>query len=68
MKISELIKNLEELKNIEGDISVCASTPHDYWGQIDSHIYGYDIIVRDNVQPDGPKSGKSERAVVFYVN
>lgn len=65
MKISELISKLEEIKNLEGDLNVCFSESHEYWGSVHSHITEYNMRVSDNVQPDGPKSGKSEKAVLF---
>ncbi len=65
MKISELIIKLIEIKEKEGDINVCTSETHEYWGSVESNIVdGYNMTVR-NAQPDGPKSGKSEIALVF---
>ena len=65
MKISELIAKLEEIKNKEGDLNVCVSEPHDYWGSVQSHLTEYNMNVSEHAQPDGPKSGISEKAVVF---
>lgn len=65
MKISELISKLEEIKNNEGDLSVCVSESHEYWGSIESYITNENISISDYAQPNGPKSGESERAVVF---
>jgi hypothetical protein len=65
MKISELIAKLEEIKNKEGDLNVCVSESHEYWGNIQSHLTECNMSVSEHAQPDGPKSGKSERAVVF---
>jgi len=66
MKISELIAKLEEIKSKEGDLAVCVSEPHEYWGSVQSHItFDYNMCVTNHAQPDGPKSGKSEKAVVF---
>ena len=65
MRISELIVVLEELKEKEGDLNVCISIPDEYWGSIDSYVNEHNFHVREHVQPDGPKSGKSIRAIVF---
>lgn len=64
MKISELILKLEEIKSEEGDLNVCISEEHEYWGSIQSYLDEYNINVC-NAQPDGPKSGKIEKAVIF---
>jgi len=65
MKISELILKLQEVKDKEGDLNVCVSESHEYWGSVQRHIEEYDINVSNHAQPDGPKSGKSEKAIVF---
>lgn len=65
MKISEVIAKLEKVKSIEGDINVCVSESAEYWGHVHRHLNEDDIDVKEHVQPDGPKSGKSERAVLF---
>jgi len=65
MKISELIAKLEEIKNKDGDLNVCVSESHEYWGSVQSHLTEYNMNVSEHAQPGGPKSGKSEKAVVF---
>jgi hypothetical protein len=65
MKISELIAKLKDIKNKEGDLNVCVSESHEYWGSVESHLTEYNMYVSEHAQPDGPKSGKSEKAVVF---
>lgn len=62
--ISELITYLEEIKIKEGDIAVCSSESHDYWGSIEGYLSDWNVKVT-SAQPDGPKSGKSVKAVVF---
>ncbi len=64
MKISELIKKLQDMQDKEGDLNTCVSQPDEYWGSVDSHTTDYNVTVK-RAQPDGPKSGKSELAVVF---
>lgn len=64
MKISELISKLEEIKKEHGDLPVCVSEPHEYWGSIQSHLTDHNMSI-EHAQPDGPKSGKSEKAVIF---
>ena len=64
MKISELIARLEEIKNKDGDLNVCVSKSHEYWGSVHSHLTDYNMSVSEYAQPDG-KSGKYEKAVVF---
>lgn len=65
MKISELIIKLEEIKSKEGDLNVCVSESHEYWGSVQSHLTENNMNVSEHAQPDGPKSGISEKAVVF---
>ena len=65
MKISELIAKLEEIKNKDGELNVRVSESHEYWGSVQSHLTEYNMSVSGHAQPDGPKSGKSEKAVVF---
>lgn len=65
MKITELITKLEEIKNNEGDLNVCISESHEYWGSVQTHLTEYNVSISQHAQPDGPKSGKSERAVVI---
>jgi len=66
MKISDLILILEKIKLKEGDITVCTTESDEYWGSVQSHLSeGYNINVSPNAQPDGPKSGKMEKAVMF---
>ena len=65
MKISELIAKLEEIKNKECDLNVCVSESHEYWGSVETYLTEYNISLSEHAQPDGPKSGKSEKAVVF---
>ena len=64
MKITELIKKLEEIKSEHGDLNVCVSESHEYWGSIASYLTDYNMCI-EHAQPNGPKSGKSEKAVVF---
>ena len=65
MNISDLIKELEKIKKKEGDIKVCVTSDHEYWGTLYHLVNKHYIEVTDHAQPDGPKSGKSERAVVL---
>lgn len=69
MKVSELIKRLQEIIKEDGDINCVISNSHDYWGSVQSHINEHNLNVSEHAQPEGPKSGKSEKAVVFsYYN
>lgn len=64
--ISELIEYLQGVKEKEGDINVCHSESDDYWGGVESWLtIGYNLQVSNHAQPDGPKSGKSVKALVF---
>ena len=66
MKISELQLLLENFKKEHGDITVCHSEPHEYWGSFQSHLTeGYNINFSEHGQPDGPKSGKSEKCIII---
>lgn len=64
MKISKLIEYLEKVKEKEGDIPCVVNVPHEYWGATQQPIDEYLIFVA-MAQPEGPKSGKNERCVVF---
>ena len=65
-KISELINYLQKTMEKEGDIFVCHSEDHPYWGNVESWLTdGYNLSVKEQAQPDGPKSGKSVKALVF---
>lgn len=64
--ISELISYLEEIKRAEGDINVCYSEPHEYWGSVESWLNpGFNLNISPHAMPGGPKSGESVRALVF---
>lgn len=64
--ISEMIEYLEDIMVEEGNINVCHSESHEYWGSVESWlIVGYNLSVSEHAQPDGPKSGRSVRALVF---
>lgn len=65
MTISELILKLEEIRAVEGDLKVCGSIPHDYWGSIEEGIDSRNIEVSDCAMIGGPKYGTPERAVAF---
>jgi hypothetical protein len=65
MKISELIVKLEEIKDKEGDLNVCVSESHEYWGSLQTYLTEHNMSVNEYAQPNGPKSGKSEKAVIF---
>lgn len=61
--ISELISYLEKVKAQHGDIAVCHSEQHEYWGSYDSFLTpDFNLAVSEHAQPDGPKSGKSVKA------
>lgn len=64
MKISELIVKLQSIKEVEGDLNICLSEPHEYWGSVEQHLEERHIEIL-TAQPEGPKSGKTERAIVF---
>jgi hypothetical protein len=64
-KISDIIALLEKLKAEHGDINVCTSTEWEYWGDVENYATENNVQVKQHAQPQGPKSGKSEKAVVF---
>lgn len=64
-KISDIIKRLEELKDEHGDINCVVSENHSYWGSTETYIDKHNLRVKEHTQPQGPKSGLSEKAVVF---
>jgi hypothetical protein len=65
MIISEVITHLEKLKAEHGDIKVCVCSDHEYWGNLYNEVQEHNLGVTEHAQPEGPKSGKSEKAVVF---
>lgn len=65
MKISELELLLKKIREKEGDLNVCVSETDEYWGSVDSHLEEHNVEVNEHAQPEGPKSGKSEKAVRF---
>lgn len=65
MLISEIIAHLEKIKAEHGDIQCCVSEPHEYWGSIENRIEEWNTTVSEHAQPEGPKSGKCEKAVIF---
>jgi len=65
MKISELINKLSNFQKQHGDIICVVRKDHEYWGSVDSLLSEYNFYVKNNCQPDGPKSGKEEKGVVF---
>ena len=65
-KLSELIEYLNSIKEKEGDIAVCYSEDHEYWGSVESYFsIGYNLQINDRARPDGPKSSTSVKALVF---
>jgi hypothetical protein len=65
-KISELIEYLNSVKEKEGDIAVCYSEEHYYWGSVESYFsIGYNLQIMEHAKPDGPKKSTSVRALVF---
>lgn len=63
--IDELIDYLKKVKEEQGNITVCYTQPHEYWGSTESYLRtGYSLDIK-RAQPEGPKSGKSELCVVF---
>lgn len=65
MKLSQFIKKLQEVQDMEGDLNIVLSESHEYWGSIQRYAREDDVKVTDHALPGGPKSGKSERAIVF---
>lgn len=65
MKISELIVFLEKIKQHQGDVRVCVSESHEYWGSVETLLEEWNITVSHGAQPDVPKSGKMETAVIL---
>lgn len=62
--ISELISKLAEIKEEEGDLNCVFSIDHEYWGSIERYLSDDNVDV-GNGQPEGPKSGLSEKCVLF---
>ena len=66
MHIDDLIKRLEDIKEEHGNIIVCVSEKDDYWGTLYEKLEIFNLSVDHFAQPKGPKSGESEKAVVFH--
>lgn len=67
MKIQELITTLQQLQNEYGDLVVLTSEPNEYWGTILREVHPNMIIFNENALYDGPKSVKTEPAIVIEV-
>jgi len=68
MYISEVIAKLSDIQKQHGDLICVVRADHEYWGCVDSVFDESSLYVKENCQPDGPKSGKSEKGVVFYAD
>ena len=66
MLISKLIGRLTEILAEEGDLNVCLSENHDYWGSLQHYLREDNLGVYSYAQPQGPKSGEMEKALVFW--
>ena len=66
MKISELISKLEEIKKNEGDLNICVSEPHEYFGSIEKLLTEYDIRISENLQPYGTKGNIEKGIIISY--
>lgn len=64
-KISDVIAYLEKLKAEHGDINVVVEQDVEYWGGVHNYVTESNMNVSEHAQPEGPKSGKSEKAVVI---
>ena len=62
--ISELISKLQDIMNEEGDLNCAFSIDHEYWGSVENYLSDYNIKV-GLAQPEGPKSGKTEKCLIF---
>ncbi len=62
MHISDLIKELQNVEAKHGDLRVCYTESHEYWGTLYEEV---SMVSAENAQPDGPKSGKSELCAVI---
>ena len=65
MKISELITKLSDIQKQHGDIICVVCKDHEYWGTVDNELTNDNFYVKEGCQPEGPKSGLSEKGVVF---
>lgn len=65
-KISDIIALLQKLQKEHGDINVAISEKNvEYWGTTYNYATQDNVVVEQHAQPQGPKSGLSEKAVVF---
>ena len=67
MLISNLINELTAMKEKHGDIIVCRTESHDYWGTLYYPITKDSIKFTEHAQPDGPKK-PSQQAIAFESN
>lgn len=65
MNIDDVIAKLQELKEQNGNIKVCTASVNEYWGTVYNEVDEYLLSVHEHAQPEGPKSGLSEKCVVF---
>ena len=64
MKISELIIKLKEIQDTHGDLLVCVSETHEYWGSIETRLTDSSMQINEYAAPDGPKC-ESIKSLVF---
>lgn len=65
MHASELKERLEKIIEEHGDLPICTTEDHEYWGTLHNYLGEDGVRVSENAQPQGPKSGKSEKAILI---
>ncbi len=63
--LDSLIKHLQEVRDKEGNIGVCYGYYDDYWGSVEGYLVVDSTVKVEDAKPDGPKSGKRCRCVIF---
>lgn len=64
MNLSGLIEILTNLKDTHGDLMVCRTESHEYWGTLYYEIQKDEVVFTENAKPDGPKRGTQTAIVI----
>jgi len=65
MNLSQVIERLQGILEAEGDLPVCVTEPHEYWGDLYYHIGDAGISVCTDTPLEGPKSHEVVKAVII---
>jgi len=65
MNLSHVIEKLQAILEAEGDLPVCVTEPHKYWGDLYYCINDAGIRVCPDTRIKGPKSHEGVKTVII---